>query len=193
MTILHIVEAFGGGIVSYLEDLTRGQIRMGYNVVVAFNLRPETPKDFKSDFDEKIVWIYLENLKKKIGIKDVKAFFEIRRIVKKVSPDIVHTHSSKAGVVGRLSLVTSKIPLFYTPHGYSFLMESVSPFKRFLYKGIEWFVALISHSTTIACSEGEYIVAKKLNKNSTYINNGVSPHFLDEYVGGITFLLNDGD
>ena len=50
----------------------------------------------------------------------------LRKIVKKEKPDIIHLHSSKAGALGRLLVGTGKAKMFYTPHGYSFLMENPS-------------------------------------------------------------------
>lgn len=55
--------------------------------------------------------------------KDIVAFFEIRRIASEIKPDIIHLHSSKAGALGRFAFNGKRVPLFYTPHGYSFLMR----------------------------------------------------------------------
>lgn len=45
-----------------------------------------------------------------------------------LKPDVIHLHSSKAGVIGRVAF-NGEIPMFYTPHGYSFLMENYKPMK----------------------------------------------------------------
>ncbi|WP_258017026.1 glycosyltransferase [Nocardioides marinisabuli] len=42
------------------------------------------------------------------------------RLVDDVQPDLVHLHSSKAGLVGRLA-VRSQVPTVFQPHGWSFL------------------------------------------------------------------------
>lgn len=39
-------------------------------------------------------------------VQDFRAFLEIRRIIKSYRPDIVHTHTAKAGVLGRLATLT---------------------------------------------------------------------------------------
>ncbi|MFA4984799.1 MAG: glycosyltransferase family 4 protein [Candidatus Omnitrophota bacterium] len=53
--------------------------------------------------------------------KDIAAFFEIRRFIKENNIDIVHTHSSKAGIVGRLAARAAGIEnIVHTVHGWSF-------------------------------------------------------------------------
>ena len=53
--------------------------------------------------------------------KDFKALKKIYRILKKEQPDIVHTHSSKAGIIGRFAAKLAKIKnIVHTIHGFSF-------------------------------------------------------------------------
>ncbi|HSB67760.1 MAG TPA: glycosyltransferase family 4 protein [Candidatus Methylomirabilis sp.] len=52
---------------------------------------------------------------------DLRALAGIWRLVRKLRPDIVHTHSSKAGFVGRLAARMAGVPrILYTPHGHVF-------------------------------------------------------------------------
>ena len=52
---------------------------------------------------------------------DLKAFFELTRIFMQTAPVIVHTHSGKAGILGRLAAKRAKVPLIiHTIHGPSF-------------------------------------------------------------------------
>ena len=66
-----------------------------------------------------------------------------------------------------------KVPLFYTPHGYSFLMKDQSALKRNIYKAIEW-ISARGKCTTISCSEGEHKETLKLTKRAVYVNNGIN-------------------
>ncbi len=53
--------------------------------------------------------------------KDILAFFEIYALIKKNNIQIVHTHSSKAGILGRLSAGLAKVKFIcHTVHGWSF-------------------------------------------------------------------------
>ena len=53
-------------------------------------------------------------------IKDVSTFISLRKILKNLSPDIVHTHTSKAGVLGRIAAITlgKRISVVHTFHGH---------------------------------------------------------------------------
>lgn len=186
--IVHVVEAFGGGIYNFLVDLLNNTIEE-YDVTVIYALRPQTPKNFINDFDDRIKFIHSKYLQRSIGVNDLKAFYEIKKIIKQEKPDIVHCHSSKAGLITRLAVNTKKIKTFYTPHGYSFLMEDSSRLKRFLYKVIEK-VGTFNNSTIIACSKGEYEESLKLTKRATYVSNGVNLEKLKEYMPKETKLID---
>lgn len=179
--ILHIVEAFGGGVFTVLCDLLNG-LTDEYEVVVAYSLRPQTPDNFKEYFNENIKFVEVKNFTRSINpSKDIKALNEIKEIVKEVKPDIVHLHSSKAGILGRIGIHDKKVKMFYNPHGFSFLKLDDSKLKRLIYWMIEKGTALINKKCTIVgCSKGEYEEAKKLNKNSICINNGINIEKLKE-------------
>lgn len=113
--------------------------------------------------------------------KDIAAFFEIRKIAKEIKPDIIHLHSSKAGALGRFAFSGKRVSLFYTPHGYSFLMENYKPMKRRVFKLIES-VCAKRNCTTISCSVGEHQESLKLTKRATYVNNGINMAELQEII-----------
>jgi len=53
--------------------------------------------------------------------KDIKSLFEILSIIKKFKPDIVHTHASKSGAIGRVAALISGTPIIvHTFHGHVF-------------------------------------------------------------------------
>ena len=172
--ILHIVEAMGGGVFTYLVDLVN-ELCDEYDVYIAYAVRPQTPLDFKDYFDKRIKMIEVKNFSRRINFcEDIKAFFEIKKIAEKIMPETIHLHSSKAGILGRLAFHSNKTALFYTPHGYSFLMQDSGKVKRAIYKGIETVVGGINPKcVTIACSKGEYEAGRKLTKKAAFVNNGI--------------------
>lgn len=171
--ILYIVEAMGGGVFSYIVDLANELVNE-YDMYIAYAVRNQTPKDYKIYFDKRIKFIEVRNFRRAISInKDFRAFFEIKKIAHDVNPDIIHLHSSKAGALGRFAFNGRKIPMFYTPHGYSFLMENHSTAKCFVYKTIENICGMRT-CTTISCSEGEHQETLKLTKYAAYVNNGIN-------------------
>lgn len=69
-------------------------------------------------------------------LSDWRARRELQHIFKRIRPDVVHTHSSKAGIVGRSAAVRAGVPvIIHTIHGMSFNRTqpgSVQMFYRFL-------------------------------------------------------------
>lgn len=62
------------------------------------------------------------NLVREINpIKDIKAYFGLKTYFKKSNFDVVHTHSSKAGIIGRVAAWAVNIPfVVHTIHGQAF-------------------------------------------------------------------------
>lgn len=179
-TILHIVECLAGGVLTYIVDLAN-QLCEEYNVNIAYATRTQTPNDYQKYFDKRIKLIKVNNLTRSINpLKDTKAFFEIRKIAKEIKPNIIHLHSSKAGALGRWAFNGREISMFYTPHGYSFLMNN-NIIKRTIYNIVES-ISGKRMCTTIACSKGEYDATVNLAKNSVYINNSINVDELNKLV-----------
>ena len=69
--------------------------------------------------------------------KDKKALAKIREIIREYQPDIVHTHASKAGFLGRLAASKEKVPIIvHTFHGHVF-HSYFCRLKTLLYKKLE--------------------------------------------------------
>ncbi|MGY8769893.1 MAG: glycosyltransferase family 4 protein [Pirellulales bacterium] len=52
---------------------------------------------------------------------DTLAYFELKKILRKFKPDVVHTHSAKAGMLGRMAATSLKVPaVIHTVHGAPF-------------------------------------------------------------------------
>ena len=181
--IVHIVEAFGGGVFTYFVELANSMCDE-FDIVIAYAKRKQTPENFKDYFSKNIKLIEIKNFTRSIDpIKDIKAGIEIYNIVKQEKPDIVHMHSSKAGIIGRFVVSSKNQKLFYTPHGYAFLKQDDSKLKRLMYKDLEKIAARIKPSCKIvACSKGEYEESLKIIKNCTYINNGINTEETDSII-----------
>lgn len=72
---------------------------------------------------------------------DYKAYKKIKRILQEIQPDIVHTHASKAGFLGRAAAISLKIPVVvHTFHGHVF-HSYFGSVKTQLFKQIERYLA----------------------------------------------------
>lgn len=188
--ILFYTEPMGGGVFSYIVDLANELVDT-FDVYIAHGIRPQTPKNYAHYFDKRIHLEEIKNFKRSINpIIDAKALKEMIEIKNKVQPDIIHLHSSKAGAIGRWAFHSDDIPVFYTPHGYSFLMEDCKKTKRLLYKFIEKLSSL-RKSVTISCSQGEHRETLKLTSSAKYINNGINIDKMNEILNSVRATKSD--
>lgn len=179
--ILHIAEAFGSGVFHYVKNLAAWQCKE-YKVYVAYGIRPETPEHFQEQFNGKVAFIKVEGFTREIKpLHDLKAFFALKEIVKRIQPDLIHLHSTKAGIVGRWAIDCKQRQVLYSPHAYSFLMMDCSPWKRVLYKSIEK-VSDKKRCITVADIEGEYEASKEVASRAVCIPNGINPAEMDSII-----------
>lgn len=182
--LLYFVEAMGGGVFTYIVDLANG-LSSKYSVYIAYATRSQTPANYKDYFDPRVTLIEVKNFSSSFSIsKNTKAFLEMKRIAKDVKPDIIHLHSSMAGVLGRFAFNGRKVPLFYTPHGYSFLMQNFGIRKRKAFRQIEKICAK-RNCTTISCSVGENAETKKMTSNALEVDNGINISELQEIISRV--------
>ena len=69
-------------------------------------------------------------------LHDFKAIRAIKGILHQEKPVLVHCHSSKAGIIGRIAAYRCNIPAIFTAHGWAFT-DGVNPIKRRIYAFIE--------------------------------------------------------
>ena len=179
INVVHIVESFGGGVFGSVSQLCNHIDKSKFQVTLIYSLRPETPQNFQKYFNEEVKLIYLPMVREISPIRDIKSFIELYRILKKNKPDVVHLHSSKAGVLGRIATRILRIKrVFYSPRGFAFLREDVSPTKRKLYYFFEKVTSLLG-GVIIGCSTDEYNYAKRISNSAVMISNGVDLGLID--------------
>jgi glycosyltransferase involved in cell wall biosynthesis len=177
MTVVHIIEALAGGVYSYFKDLSHhfGD-RDDIKTVIIYNKKRKeiNPDNIKNEFSQNVTLINLD-MERELNLKqDFIAVFQIRKLLKQIKPDIVHLHSSKASIIGRLAAqqIISKKNIFYTPHGYSFLSSEFSKTKKEVFYQIEKYTQFLLGGTTIACGDTEFEIGRKIGK-SKLVRNGI--------------------
>ena len=160
MHVLHVMEATIGGTRRHLVDVARGQREAGHRVsLVVSTLRDP---GFCADL-EALEGIGVEVIRVPMvrAIRPARDLVHLRRIkgtLEETRPDIVHTHSSKAGVLGRrASLSTGIGARVHTPHTFAFLFDALfSRTKRALFRSIERGLARSTHRmVAVSASEAE--------------------------------------
>ena len=82
---------------------------------------------------------------------DRAAYRELRRSIRRLRPDVVHTHSSKAGIIGRAAAWDEKVPaIVHTIHGLPF-GPSESALRNRLYVALERWAAGRCHAIVSVC------------------------------------------
>ncbi|WP_248404540.1 glycosyltransferase [Butyrivibrio fibrisolvens] len=177
-TILHVTEVLSGGVLPVVAGICNGLCDK-YNFVVAYGIRPDMPSNLSTHFDSRIKMIPIPELKLKMSLKgDCNAIRAIRKIVKEEKPDIVHIHSTKAGIDARIGLLGCEAVKYYTPHGFCFLRKDQSWYKRVILRKMESFLAKLCDGI-IACGKNEYEEAKKITSKAFLVENGLDTDFID--------------
>lgn len=102
----------------------------------------------------KVRVVLVKRLRRAINLfNDLCAFFVLLRLFKKGNYDVVHTHSSKAGVLGRFAARMAKVPVVvHTIHGLPF-HEHAHPIMNVVYIFLEKWMARYTHSIVTVCPE----------------------------------------
>ncbi len=181
MKILHAITLSElGGAQSVVINICNKAVNDGHEVTVVSDeggamwdlLSPEINK------------IALPEIKRNVSLKyDFKAVFSLRRIEKKIKPDVIHLHSSKMGALGRLAFSSSKI--VYTVHGFDSIRIAHRKFlfiEKFLKKYARKIVAVSQYDLEMLSQEG-------ILGNTMTIYNGIedcsllySDRILDENI-----------
>ena len=156
MNIVYIItrsDVLGGASV-HLLDLAKGMIDQGHQVHILVGGTGTFTDELKKN---NINFTSLEHLKREISlVHDVLGFWEIKKYLSELKPNIVHCHSSKAGLLGRLAAKSLKLPVIFTAHGWAFT-EGVSPKKQKIYAYLERFLAKLSdHIITVSEFDRKY-------------------------------------
>jgi len=164
--VLHIITRFdkgGSAQNTFLTLLGLKKQNFQPSIVAGLSLESEMKHEEVKENEKDIQRLELEGIEfircpflvRRIAIiKDLKAFFDIRRILKKNKPSIVHTHTSKAGLLGRLAAKLAQIPVIvHTPHGHVFF-GYFGPFKTKIFIILEKLASLIT-DRIVALSERE--------------------------------------
>jgi glycosyltransferase involved in cell wall biosynthesis len=188
LKVVHIIEALGGGVYTYFKDLSYyfgdDEIakEISTTIIYSGNRKEIDPEKIEAEFSKGVALIKINMVRELSAVQDFKSIIQLRKELKKLNPDVIHLHSSKAGVLGRIAcfLLFKRKKIFYTPHGYSFLRTDISNLARKIYWTIEKSFQQLFGGITIACGDTEYEIAKKIGKSSL-VRNGINIKEVNQY------------
>lgn len=176
--VLHISEPFVAGVYKYIKDICHffeGNAKFEQHVIYSPSREGTSLEKIEGDF-KNTAFLYPIAMQRSISpLKDFSALVQIHKTIKSIRPDVIHLHSSKAGIIGRIAgRMYNKAEIFYTPNGYAFVRQDISPLKQKSFFFIEKYANVLLGGTTLACGDTEYDLAKKIGP-SQLIRNGIVP------------------
>jgi glycosyltransferase involved in cell wall biosynthesis len=109
-------------------------------------------------------------------INDVRALVALFRHIRKIEPHIVHTHTSKAGILGRLAAWLARVPtIIHTPHGHVFYGHFGRSLSKIFLQMEKLLGKITHHHIALTPEEGkDYLnLGVATSKNISVIHSGV--------------------
>ena len=178
MEISHFITRFNrGGTARWLNTLIWWGTKHDFNQKLYAGFVEEN--EIEDPNFLKLKGIHLNGLGRTPNLsQEIKSFFSIRKEIRDSNPDLINTHTSKAGVIGRLaalSLGKNRPVLVHTFHGHV-LYGYFGPIQSWLYKKIE---SGLAKYTDLLISAGDHVkyelIKSKIGNESKFlvINPGV--------------------
>jgi glycosyltransferase involved in cell wall biosynthesis len=161
-----------GGAQSYVRDLARRFHEDGDDVLVVCGAKGEMTDALAASGIEVAQAPGL--LREIHPVHDVRSTASMARLIRSYRPDVVTSHSSKAGIVARLAAQIAGVPCLFTVHGWAF-NPSEPVAKRTMYQVLERVMAPLA--TQIICVSQESLQRGTANgigkKRMVAIHNGI--------------------
>jgi len=123
--VLHVTQPTDGGVATYVRALVADQAGRGWRVGLACPPGPLPEQAQLVDGVSVFAW----EARRVPGPSVIPEGRALRALLRRLHPDVIHLHSSKAGLLGRLAAFGRGRPVLFQPHGWSF--EAVAgPLRR---------------------------------------------------------------
>jgi len=148
--VAHILFS-SSGVDTYARLITGNTDADNFEHIIIHGIN-DTDIPFKSK-DGTVFKSYRLPLERNISVtKDTTCLYKAYKIIKAERPDVIHAHSAKGGVIGRIVGKLTGTPVLFTPHAFSYLSAETG-FKKFVFLTIE--KLLRGSSTLLATSQSE--------------------------------------
>lgn len=157
--VFEVLECGGpGGTGEQVAAICNGLDPARFDVSLVYATRDDRPEDYRVKCRGAKTAYHVPEMTREISpVCDAAALRKLRRLFAEHKPDVVHAHSSKAGVLARAAAKSAGVKkIFYSPHGYGFIMKDRSAAARALYRAIEKAAARVGETIAISRSEVEF-------------------------------------
>lgn len=161
--VLRIINRFNLGGPTFNAALLTKYMAPEFETLLVGGKEQESEKSSQHILDQLDIDAHLvDEMQRDIGFKnDREAYKEIKKIIKDFKPDIIHTHASKAGAIGRSAgIAYGKAKMVHTFHGHVF-HSYFGNLKTNLYKNIERALALKTDKIVAISSRQKIELSKK--------------------------------
>lgn len=173
--IIHLLHAVGGVDVSLRLILSNIDSNKFDSIVIQGKNDSNSP--YLNNINKPIK-SYKVNIIRNINpLKDISAIFKSYKIIKKEKPNLIHAHSAKGGVIGKIVGFLTRVPVLHTPQAYSYL-STENRFKRKIYLSIEKILSKLNNKILASSnSERDRAVNEVGYKEQRVIvfNNAINP------------------
>lgn len=178
MKIMHVVESYGGGVFTSVNQLCNGFANQ-HDVVLVHGLREETPANFAAALHPGVRLIQIPFTREIRPKVDFQSLSTLVRLFKEERPDVIHLHSSKAGFLGRMAAAIAGLrAVVYSPRAFAFLDPANSPLKKRMYRTLEQLGGKLG-GIVVGCSGDEADEARAVAPHVAQINNAIDIELLD--------------
>ena len=153
MKVLHVTESLCGGVLESLVQLAGAQSAVGHEVYLLHSRRPDTPSELEINRRFRDLAAVTSVGEGPVPLLLTKLRAAMVDLDRQVGLDVVHLHSSFAGLLRLVVSPSLAERLVYTPHGYAFMRDDFCKAVRALTLGAE--LTLQRRSGTIAVGTGE--------------------------------------
>ena len=160
VSVVEITEAWECGVRTHLLQLARGLHGRGFAItLIASAGRGDRFRDDAARLKAQGIRVIELPMKRRIApLADLAAFLRLRGIMKELRPDVVHTHASKAGALGRPAAWSCGVKaIIHTPH--TFYFEGCKGISRWLFRAFERLL-LRFPSRLVVLNEGQQALAE---------------------------------
>jgi glycosyltransferase involved in cell wall biosynthesis len=158
--VLHVCEALGGGTISAIAAMVEATPEIDHHLLARHRPGCDTGLDLAEVFTSVT----------ELPTSPPRAVRRLRQQLVGMFPDIVHAHSSFAGLLTR-SVPLAGVPLVYSPHCFAIERRDVSPLMRRLYTLVEHSLAART-DLFVAVAPHEIVLADRLGyARSAYVVN----------------------
>ena len=169
MRVLHVIARMNvGGTATYIANLIHGLEKLGVSNLLIMGNVP------KGEVEDSVIstlkYQRIEPLSRELSFaKDRKARKEIERVIESFKPDLIHTHTFKAGFLVRLR--RRDIPVIHSFHGHHLYDPEFGFFKRNILNIIERLLApRATRFITIGKKVRDELLAVKIGGAKQYLS-----------------------